>query len=75
MKQKILVLLLGFGLINAQAVLSLHPQSSIQQRDPSVYYRFGKITVDGAKVFTSDQILKIAEIKSNTTAFAFTKVR
>ena len=48
--------------------LSLHSQSDIQQRDPSVYYRFGKITVDGAKAFTSDEILKIAGIKSNMFA-------
>ncbi len=68
MKRKILILLLGFGLINAQAVLSLHSQSNIQQRDPSVYYRFGKITVDGAKAFTTDEVLKIAGIKSNMFA-------
>ena len=68
MKHRLLMLLLGFGLINAQAVLSLHPQSNIQQRDPSVYYRFGKITVDGAKAFTTDEILKIAGIKSNMFA-------
>jgi len=68
MKHRLLMLLLGFGLINAQAVLSLHPQPNIQQRDPSVYYRFGKITVDGAKAFTTDEILKIAGIKSNMFA-------
>ena len=68
MKHRLLMLLLGFGLINAQSVLSLHPQSNIQQRDPSVYYRFGKITVDGAKAFTTDEILKIAGIKSNMFA-------
>jgi outer membrane protein insertion porin family len=68
MKHRLLILLLGFGLINAQAVLSLHSQSSIQQRDQSVYYRFGKITVDGAKAFTTDEILKLAGIKSNMFA-------
>lgn len=68
MKQRILLLLLGFGLINVQSVLSLHSQSNIQQRDPSVYYRFGKITVDGAKAFTTDEILKMVGIKSNMFA-------
>ena len=68
MKHRLLILLLGFGLMNAQAVLSLHSQSGIQQRDPSVYYRFGKITVDGAKAFTTDELLKLAGIKSNMFA-------
>ncbi|HKS39238.1 MAG TPA: POTRA domain-containing protein [Blastocatellia bacterium] len=68
MKHRLLILLLGVGLINAQSVLSLHSQSNMQQRDPSVYYRFGKITVDGAKTFTTDEILKLAGIKSNMFA-------
>ena len=68
MRHRLLILLLGFGLINAQAVLSLHSQSNIRQRDPSVYYRFGKITVDGAKAFAADEILKLAGIKSNMFA-------
>ncbi len=68
MRHRLLILLLGFGLINAQAVLSLHSQSNIRQRDLSVYYRFGKITVDGAKAFVADEILKLAGIKSNMFA-------
>ena len=68
MKQRMLILLLGFGLINAQAALSLHSQSNIRQRDPSVYYRFGKITVDGAKTITTDEVLKLAGVKSNMFA-------
>lgn len=68
MKHKLIILLLGFGLINAQAVLSLHSQSDVRQRDPGVYYRFGKLTVDGAKSFTADEILKMAGIKSNEFA-------
>ncbi|HST24259.1 MAG TPA: POTRA domain-containing protein [Blastocatellia bacterium] len=68
MKHRLLILLLGFGLINGQSVLSLHSQSNMRQRDPSVYYRFGKITVDGAKTFTTDEILKLAGIKSNMFA-------
>ena len=68
MKYRLLILLLGFGFINAQSALSLHSQSNIRQRDPSIYYRFGKITVDGAKAFTTDEILKMAGIKSNMFA-------
>lgn len=64
MRRRLLILLLGFGLISVQSALSYN----IRQRDPSVYYRFGKITVDGAKSLTTDEILKIAGIKSNAFA-------
>ncbi|MGA9770349.1 MAG: POTRA domain-containing protein [Blastocatellia bacterium] len=69
MKQIVFILLLVFGSIDNQPDTSLiDSRSNIQQRDPSVYYRFGKINVDGAKAFTSEEILKIAGIKSNAFA-------
>ncbi|MCI0488857.1 MAG: hypothetical protein L0229_19875 [Blastocatellia bacterium] len=43
-------------------------ESNIQQRDEQIRYRFGKIRVDGAKIFTSEQIIRFSGVKSKAVA-------
>jgi outer membrane protein assembly factor BamA len=65
----IIASLLGTGSIDAQSALMLtRSRSAIQQAEAGVYYKFGKITVEGAMVFSPEQIVRIAGIKSNQMA-------
>src|SRR5262249_6578455 len=52
----------------ASALASGLLQSDTHRREPDVYYRFGKITVESPTVFTPEQIIRLARIKSNTFA-------
>jgi outer membrane protein insertion porin family len=65
----ILASLFATGSINAQAALILtRSRSALQRAEAGVYYKFGKITVEGANVFSPEQIMRIAGIRSNQMA-------